>query len=262
MDMHEMVEMTRELARQKPFLKLASLFSPERVHGFSKIRVGSEYDGGYVMIDDFDAIDLALSFGVETNADWDLELANRGILVRQYDHSIERPPATHERLQFFRSKIISSPGDGEGASIASILSEVPPSRDASIILKIDIEGDEWPVFDACSVADLERFSQIVVEFHNFSLGRDPAWLNRATRVMEKLRAKFGVYHVHANNWSAMSAIGNVYFPDTLEVSFAHRGRYALEASSELFPTALDKANNPLCPDLYLGAFKFAQIGEA
>ena len=79
MELHEMVEMTREISRQKPFLKLASRFWPQTVRGFSKIRVGSDYDGGYVMIDDFKDIELALSFGVETNADWDVDIANRGI---------------------------------------------------------------------------------------------------------------------------------------------------------------------------------------
>jgi hypothetical protein len=115
------------------------------------------------------------------------------------------------------------------------------------------------VFDACSIEHLQKFAQILIEFHNFSHGRDPAWLGRATRVMEKLSAAFGVFHVHANNWSGMAVIGNVYFPETLEISFANRGRYEFEESSELFPTALDQANNPLRPDLYLGSFKFAQI---
>ena len=100
---------------------------------------------------------------------------------------------------------------------------------------------------------------VLVEFHNFSQGREPGWLARATRVMEKLSAAFGVYHVHANNWSGMATVGNVYFPDTLEISFGNRGRYQFENSNELFPTALDQANNPLRPDLYLGSFKFAQI---
>jgi hypothetical protein len=259
MDHNEMVEMAREIMRQKPFLALASLFSPQKVEGFSKIRVGSDHDGGYIMLDDFSNIDLALSFGVDTNADWDVGVANRNVGVQQYDHTIDSAPIVHDRIKFFKNKIVAASADSSEVSIHSILEGAQITRDASVILKIDIESDEWPVFDACAVEDLKRFSQILVEFHNFAYSRDSVWLRRATRVMEKLASIFGVYHVHANNWCAMAAVGNVYFPDGLEVSFANRERYKLVEATELFPTPLDQANNPLKPDLYLGAFKFNQL---
>jgi hypothetical protein len=256
MDHAEMVEMAREIMRQKPFLKLASLFSPQRVRGFEKIRVGSDCDGGYIMLDDFNDIDLALSFGVETNADWDAVIADRGVAVQQYDYSVDISPIVDERVKFFKTKIVATKETESEASIGSILSESQVTRDASVILKIDIEGDEWPVFERCDPADLARFSQILVEFHSFSLGRDPFWLGRATRVMQKIISKFGVFHVHANNWMQMCVVGNVYFPEILEVSFANRARYQFDDTSELFPTALDQPNNPLRPDLYLGSFKY------
>ena len=53
MDHEEMVQMARDLARQKPFLDLASLFRPQKVVGYQKIRVGTAFDGGYIMLDDF-----------------------------------------------------------------------------------------------------------------------------------------------------------------------------------------------------------------
>jgi len=107
--------------------------------------------------------------------------------------------------------------------------------------------------------DLSCFSQILIEFHDFDRAVDPYWLMRATRVMKKLTGIFGVYHVHANNWSPMAVIGNVYFPGTLEISMANKSRYQFEASQELFPTLLDAPNNPLRPDLYLGAFRYQPV---
>jgi Methyltransferase FkbM domain len=259
MDHQQMVEMAREYARQAPFLRLASNFSPEAVIGYDKIRVGSDTDGGYVMLNDFEKNHLALSFGVDINADWDVSVANRSLKVQQYDHTVTQAPIEHDFIKFFSQKIVSLASDETGASINSLLREANITETASVILKIDIEGDEWPVFDNASIEDLNKFSQILVEFHNFSYSRDHLWLQRATRVMQKLSKLFGVYHVHANNWSAMTCIGNVYFPDTLEVSFANRSRYKFQPTNELFPTPLDRPNNPLLADLYLGAFKFASL---
>lgn len=259
MEHHEMVELARDHARQKPFLQFASMFSPEKVVGYKKIRTGSETDGGYVMLDDFAGISLALSFGVDINADWDVDIANRGIAIQQYDHSVPNSPVDHPAISFYRQMITAQANEPDSNSIPNILKSAGVSTDASVILKIDIESAEWDVFDQCPIEDLARFSQILIEFHDFDRAVDPYWLMRATRVMRKLKSRFGVYHVHANNWSPMAVIGNVYFPGTLEISMANKSRYQFEPTDELFPTRLDTPNNPLRPDLYLGSFQFRPL---
>jgi len=45
-------------------------------------------------------------------------------------------------------------------------------------------------------------------------------------------------------------------PETLEISFVHRGAYEPVETAELFPTALDQPNEPGRADLYLGSFRF------
>jgi hypothetical protein len=49
---------------QESFLQLARLFSPRAADGHRKVRVGRENDGGYVMLDDFDDVVAAFSFGI------------------------------------------------------------------------------------------------------------------------------------------------------------------------------------------------------
>ncbi len=250
-----------DFVRQRNFLQLASMFSPERVVGYDKVRLGSEFDGGYVMLDDFVGVDLALSFGVGCNADWDLAVARRGIPVEQYDHTISQSPVSDSAITFFSKKLVGSSPSSSSVSIASVLERARTKRDASMILKADVENDEWSVFDECLVDDLNRFSQIIVEFHDFSHATNENWLQRATRVLRKLTMNFRVFHVHANNWSPMVTIANVYFPDVLEVSFANRNRYQFTRSDSLFPTPLDRPNDPRFPDLYLGAFRYAEIAD-
>jgi hypothetical protein len=68
--------------------------------------------------------------------------------------------------------------------------------------------------------------------------------------------ELGVDHVHANAIGGALLIGGLPFPDVLEVTFASRRHYTLEETNELFPTALDAANDPRLPDPHLGSFNF------
>ena len=91
-------------ARQDEVLAVMRLLRPQRALGTTKVRIGSEHDGGYVMLDDFQGLDRALSFGVCDNDSWDLQVAERGIPVEQFDHSVEEAPSNHELLHFHKKK--------------------------------------------------------------------------------------------------------------------------------------------------------------
>ncbi|MGX8009145.1 hypothetical protein ACVDG8_009075 [Mesorhizobium sp. ORM8.1] len=65
---------------RKRIIGIGSLLSPMAVTGVSKIRIGSQTDGGYVMLDDFVGVDGALSFGINDEDSWDVDIANRGLL--------------------------------------------------------------------------------------------------------------------------------------------------------------------------------------
>ncbi|MFT3787720.1 MAG: hypothetical protein QM770_16380 [Tepidisphaeraceae bacterium] len=64
------------------------------------IRVGGDRDGGYLIPDDFDGIVGCFSPGVSTCADFELDLARRGIVSYMADYSVNGPPVQHERFRF------------------------------------------------------------------------------------------------------------------------------------------------------------------
>lgn len=242
-------------ARER-ILSLAKLLQPHAAAGQDKVRVGRKGDGGYVMISDFKDIGGALSFGVGDDISWDLDIAARGIQVHQFDHSIDAPPETHSSIVFHRTKVQGLP-NGEGETLESILANtaVDPTRDW--ILKIDIEDDEWAVFDATPDAALRRLKQIVCEFHNFQyVAIDQQRYERCLSVLRKLVRLFDVVHVHANNHSPMVMIGGVPFPDVIEVTFASREHYKFHVTDEIFPTPLDSPNKSTVEDYFLGRFAF------
>ncbi len=241
---------------QATFLALARLCSPCSTVGQRKIRLGRVNDGGYVMLDDFAGIVAAYSFGVGDDISWDVEIAQRGVPTYQLDDTLDQSPTPHSNLTFIPAKIGSS-ADSAGETIKGLLDRYSPGAgSASLILKIDIEGDEWSVFDDVDVDDLSRFAQIVCEFHDFHRATEPLWYHRALRVMQKLRLNFEVVHVHGNNYAGHIAIANVPFPQVLEITFANRARYRFTACEEIFPTSLDQPNTLTAPDLFLGSFKF------
>lgn len=57
------------------------LISPKQVLGKHRILLGSKSDGCYVLLDDFDNIKIAYSFGIGTKIQFDKALADKGIDV-------------------------------------------------------------------------------------------------------------------------------------------------------------------------------------
>jgi hypothetical protein len=243
-------------SNQPEFLRFARLFSPRAVVGHKKVRLGRMNDGGYVMIDDFENIRTAFSFGVGDDASWDIEIAERGIRTFQFDDTISSPPALHPLLDFIPRKIVGTPAQ-DGETLGGAVERYGGTSSAAAhLLKIDIEGEEWPVFANCERKHLLSFAQIVCEFHGFRNSAKEGWYAQATRAISQLRKDFEVVHVHANNGAPFVAIANVPFPQILEVTFANRSRYEFCESFELFPTSIDQPNIPGRPDMFLGRFVF------
>jgi hypothetical protein len=243
-------------ARQR-IVQLAKLLKPHSAIGQSKIRIGSKNDGGYVCLDDFKDIKGALSFGIFNDVSWDSEIADRGIIVYQFDHTVNGPPTENANFRFEKKRIVASGGDTSTATtISSILTHLGDVAPLSLILKIDIDHDEWEVFEKVSDEELSKFSQIICEFHCFSRAIEDSWFVRAKNVMEKLHRRFEVVHVHANNYAQLISIGNVPFCDALEVTYGSRDRYTFGPLGQVMPTNLDAPNDPNRPDIYLEYFEF------
>jgi hypothetical protein len=243
-------------ARQR-IVQLAKLLKPHSAIGQSKIRIGSKHDGGYVCLDDFKGIQGAFSFGIFNDVSWDSGIADRGIIVYQFDHTVDGPPVANANFRFEKKRIVSSGSDTPTATtISSLLARLGHVAPSSLILKIDIENDEWEVFEKASDEELSKFSQIICEFHSFSRVIEDGWFASARNALEKLHRRFEVVHVHANNYAPLISIGNVAFGDALEVTYGSRDRYAFGPLEQALPTNVDAPNDPNRPDIYLGSFEF------
>ncbi len=138
-----------ELSRARPetvaeIQKTLSLLTPYAIPGFNKTRVGHDSDGGYVMLNDLDHDMVCCSLGVGAEITWDLELADRGALVFQYDDSVDGPPVSHPNFQFRRVRIAGADNsDAATITIDTIVNAGQEWRNKYVVLKVDIEGGEW-----------------------------------------------------------------------------------------------------------------------
>jgi hypothetical protein len=203
-------------------------------------------------------VDTAFSFGIATNESWDVDIANRGVTVYQFDHTVDAPTNDNPHLIFAKKKISTDFFvDRESESLPSLIEQHDKYNPRpNILLKMDIESAEWDVLDTTPSALLGRFTQIVAEFHYFQGLAEPHWRALYARVLKKLSDLYEVAHIHANNFGGFSIIANVVVPNVLEITFANRLVYPFSETDEVFPGPLDSPNDPTQPDMYLGNFRF------
>ena len=122
-------------------LRALALLQPCDGAGLQKRRLGVPYDGGYVLVDDFASVGAAYSFGIGSEVSFDRNLAELGIPVRMFDHTVEGPPNLHPLFGF--RKVGLGATDDAGASLFTLEHHLRHHNDTGrtdLLLKIDVEG--------------------------------------------------------------------------------------------------------------------------
>lgn len=247
-----------EQALQDTVLFALRRMEPYELVGYEKVRVGRNNDGGYVMIDDFDGIEAAYSIGINDDVSWDDDIADRGIPVFQYDHTITAPPSP--RPEFHWQKLGLAAHDEVSSSLTSLRTEIEKnkhSKSKDLILKIDIEDAEWDVFSLMETQTLRSFRQIVAEFHNLQTLNEFGRSTKIIRALSNLAIDHRPVHVHANNNGEWVILGSIPVPTVLEITFVRRDvDKHFVANSDPLPGRFDMPNRVDRPDMPLGLFRY------
>lgn len=118
------------------------------------------------------------------------------------------------------------------------------SPDELVFVKMDIEGSEYRVIRQL-LPHLDKISGIAVEFHDVDIH-----LEKIAAIVEELKKKFYVAHVHGNNITGYVHDTNI--PMTLELTFTSKALYdAVPApSDQTYPRqGLDWPNHHAHPDI-------------
>lgn len=233
-----------------------NMLTPAGVKGHGKVRVGGLSDGGYVMIDRLAPTGgSAYSLGVGPDTSWDVDMAERGWDVYQYDHTVEGAPDAHERCRFHKIGLAAT-DQADMKRLDTLMTTNGHEGRSGHVLKADIEGHEWAVLGAMPRCFFAAFDQIVMEIHWLNNLHDRAFRNLFTRVIGNIALTHQCVHIHGNNHADLAIASGLAIPPVIEVTFANRAVFEFEANTQTCPGLLDTPNNSAKPDLYLGLFSF------
>jgi hypothetical protein len=192
-------------------------------------RFGSIGDGGYsIKIPDFNNVFL-MSIGIDNNCDFENDLMKLGGKCIAFDPFIKSLPEGHspkiilEKIGLFGNDLVMNLKH-------QTLSELIDSYANDLyetynILKIDCEGAEWFNLDQINIDKLEKFHQIIIEFHNIRalcLGDD---VDMLLNIGNKLSDKFYTLCVVPNQNSDVLFAQDLLITDTFEITLVNKRIY-------------------------------------
>jgi hypothetical protein len=240
----------------------------------SLARIGSTYDGGYIVpLDAVRAATVLVSFGLAH--DWtfeqDFKIHNPDAAIHCYDHTVSFRSALRysagqllrfallfrtgslrnsfrwiDYKRFFRAdKIhfrqkISRDGQNDSATIDDVFSRLPTNSRAFV--KMDIEGSEYLVIDDL-LRYFRRIVAMAIEFHD--VDTNPGLFNS---FVERIKRDFYIVHIHGNN---MGGVTSFNFPNAPEITFLNKEfcNSVPPPSGLKYPVpGLDRPNHPRLPE--------------
>ena len=207
-------------------------FCPKKVKGKNLKLFGILGDGAYILTDDLKDINIAYSFGIDGEFSFDLKIADQGIDVYMFDHTInglsfdrynigQNKNFEHDinyyqkKLHFFKIGIT---GSNEHPSNMKTLEEILRDNghlnEKNMILKMDAEGAEWEMLKGLSDDILKKFKYITLELHLTNEPKDYHY-----DVIKKLSKFHQVIFIRYNNAQSIIQFGNNKIGGLIEVTY-------------------------------------------
>ena len=187
---------------------------------FKLIRLGNDNDGGYLIPDDLSNISYNYSAGVGNLTKFEVDLEEKYAIT---SYMVDINHIDQKLLPIkckFQKKKIGISTYNEHLSINDWLND----EDGQIILKMDIEGDEYLALSAITDQNLDKVRILVLEMHDLRHLRNYSFYRIFDEVLSKLQNYFYVCHLHVNNISKVKDIGGYSVPDMLEITLIKKNR--------------------------------------
>jgi hypothetical protein len=201
---------------------------------FPKVRLGKDNDGGYIIavIPEM-KYSILLAGGIEGDISFEEDFLNRHPKTRcvAFDGTIERLPHENARIDFVRKNV----GFSNSNSLTNIHDLISQSN--HIFVKMDIEGGEIDWVKSLNESQLNKFEQIVMEFHW-------AYTDKEVEVFNKLNETHVLVHFHGNNNCGVRTHKGVVMPEVFECTYLHKRHFASppKLNKQPIPSELDMPN--------------------
>lgn len=227
----------------------------KKIVGKRFVRLGRNFDGGYIMVNNFNAAGVAYSFGINDDVSWDTDMAKRGYEIFMYDPTIDSLPENHERFHFFKEGIFGVEVKEKSLdTLENFIRRNGHEHESNMILKMDVEGAEWSFLSTVTSETLNQFDQLLFEFHDMIRPKDMSVMNETLACLKKITRTHSLVHLHANNCGSFLVLDEkILIPDVLELTYVKTSNYKLVDDENIFlPTPLDRPNNGGGQDIPLG----------
>ena len=185
-----------------------------------KIRCGAKCDGGYVLAELDGEYDCYISAGISYEESFSRDFIDKYNMNEYncfgFDGTIDDYPYNYTKKISFIKKNINNFNDDNNSNL-----EFLTDKYNHIFLKMDIEGGEYPWLLQIDETQLNKFKQIVIEFHGIN---DDSWgcnYNDKVKCLEKLSKTHFIVHAHGNNHGKV--VNNI--PDVIELTYVNKNYF-------------------------------------
>ena len=204
---------------------------------FTKIRIGRDNDGGYVVAD-LHSYDLFLSAGIANDISFETEFSKKyNVNCYAFDGSINSlPDESNSTTIIFNKLNISNITDDKHTNFRNFFDS---DKYNNMFIKMDIEGSEDNFFSTLTKNDLLKIKQLVVEVHK-----------PESFVPYILSKTHYLIHLHSNNYGGVSIIDGVPIPSVYELTYVRKDCFIEKPNlnAQILPTFLDQRNGLYRPD--------------
>jgi hypothetical protein len=192
-----------------------------QVYNFDKkIRCGSHSDGGYVFAELDGGYDCYISAGISNEESFSRDFINKYNMNEYnsfgFDGTIDNYPYNYTKKICFYKKNINNFNDDNNTNLSFFTDKYH-----NIFLKMDIEGGEYPWLLQIDETQLNRFKQIVIEFHGITNNGWGCNYNDKVKCLEKLSKTHYIVHAHGNNYGPV--LNNI--PDVIELTYVNKNYF-------------------------------------
>jgi hypothetical protein len=115
-----------------------------------------------------------------------------------------------------------------------------------IFIKMDIEGGEIDWIKSLSDYQMNKFEQIVMEFHS-------PFSDNEIDVFDKINKNHYLIHFHGNNCCGVVNHNGVIIPDVFECTYLHKRYFTSvpELNEDVIPSELDMKNTGNEEEIYI-----------
>ena len=210
---------------------------------FTKLRLGNNNDGGYI-IAEIPNVNYTtfLAGGIEGDISFEEAFINKYSNVKTFafDGTIGSLPKQNNNIIFIK-KNIGGENNEQVTNLHDIINE-----NNSIFVKMDIEGGEIPWIKSLSDEQMNKFEQIVLEFHY-------PFSDNEIDVFDKINKNHYLIHFHGNNNCGVREHNGVIIPNVFESTYLHKKYFTdiPELNKDLIPGSVDMPNCHHMNDIHI-----------